>query len=279
MMRTRWSRLLYKRQPYPNNYMAEPQKRTFQKTHSTLYEINRLSQNISAVFIHFSVYYHVRGGKVSDLPFLILAAAAVFVAAVSRRDNIVRTTAQSAIVLSVAFLMTNILRTLVVGLEDSTVYLCSGILNIFFVLDATRCAVMNAKEPKFDAGNRPLKIEHVDILKIKDSTIPIFGYNAALLATILLISRLAGEMEAFFLLCFTFFWYFVIEHCVSSRNSPREFVFSAAIIAITSTIYTKLRRDLLCLFLTVQITLYLAGAAAVHALNCGKVLESYMHPR
>lgn len=267
MMKARWSRSLYQKQAYPNNYMSSPEKKVVYTNYDTMYEVNRLSKNISAIFMHFSVYYYIKKNSASPALFLILAAISICMFCMSRRVGTVHTVVQTCIILGIVFLVTTILKTLVDEISDDTVYLHFVVLSLFFIFDTTRCAVMNDTEHKTDLGDKPLTIEYVDILKIKEGSIPILGYNAALLSTIILTSRLNTNEDAFFLLCFTFFWYFVVEHSVRSKKRPAEFVFSALIIVLTSVIYLHILVDVFYVFATTQAVLYLTGLVSIHLVN------------
>lgn len=267
MEKQRWSRTLYTRQPYPNNYMETARRKQLQVNYDSMYEVNRLSKNVSAIFMHFSAYYHVKENAVHSAQFLLLATLSVFMFVLFKQALSPRTVAQAFVILSIVFLTTPILRTLVDEISNDTIYMHFVLLSLFFVFDTTRCAVMNDSESKLCIENRPLEVEHVDIFKVKTRHVPVVGYNAMLLSSILLTSRLNNDIDAFFVHCFTFFWYFIVEHGVRSRRRHFEFVLSLLIVTLTSIACIYVLVPVFYVFVAVQLVLYTAGFSIIYLVN------------
>ncbi|KAL0266024.1 UNVERIFIED_CONTAM: hypothetical protein PYX00_011741 [Menopon gallinae] len=205
MMKRGWTKNLYTKQPYPNNYMETPRRKSPETSYDSMYEINRLSKNVSAIFMHFSAYYHIKENGVHGAQFLLLSILSVLIFVFFRQTLSTRMVVQALIILSIVFLVTPALKTLVDEISDDTIYMHFVILSLFFIFDTTRCAIMSDPENRLCIGDRPLSIEHVDIFKIKTVQAPVVGYNAVLVSTILLTSRLNSDVDAFFVHCFTFF--------------------------------------------------------------------------
>lgn len=267
MEKQRWSRNLYTKQPYSNNYMETAHVRQLRVNYDSMYEVNRLSKNVSAIFMHFSAYYHVKKNAVHSAQFFLLITLSVFIFVFFKQTLSTRTVVQALIILSIVFLTTPILRTLVDEISDDTIYMHFVLLSLFFVFDTTRCAVMNEPESKPCIEDKPLEIEHVDIFKVKTTHIPVVGYNSMLLSSILLTSRLNSDIDAFFVHCFTFFWYFIVEHGVRSRRRRFDFVLSSLIVVMTSITCVYVLVPVFYVFIAVQLILYLTGFTIIHLMN------------
>eukprot|EP00866_Antonospora_locustae_P000602 jgi/Antlo1/602/2579 len=254
-------------------------RKQLQVNYDTMYELNRLSKNVSAVFMHFSAYYYVRKNTVHSAQFLLLSMLSIFIFVFFKQTLSTETVAQALIILSIVFLTTPILRTLVDEISDDTIYMHFVLLSLFFVFDTTRCAVMNDPERKPCIEDRPLEIEHVDIFKVKTTHVPVVGYNAMLLSSILLTSRLDNDIDAFFVHCFTFFWYFIVDHGARSRRRRFDFVLSLLIIILTSIACIYVLVIVFYVFIAVQIVLYLVGFIIIHLVNKLYCICDYRMPR
>ncbi|RVD92070.1 hypothetical protein TUBRATIS_14410 [Tubulinosema ratisbonensis] len=218
MLRRRWKKILYEDQPFPKNHF-KPKKTTKKISNQTsLPQILLLIQNILSVLIYFTFFYKIKTYSFTKLNFLFLFTNSL----VKRKKLKFKKILFSFTILGLIFVNIPIFKTLMCEIDDDTIYLHFIWLSFFYVIDKTKCTIMNEPEKPF-VIKVPLKIEDVDFLKEGKKNVPMLGYNTIILGTFLLISRLNSCTEAFFLIKFTLFQFFCLEERYLKKK--REFLF------------------------------------------------------
>lgn len=248
---------LYEKHENSNDHIVIKEPRIYRRDFDTMYDINRVSSKISAVFLNFIVFNHMKMSKTPIPVTLSVIISQLFIFYTLRSTVTADYVMNSIIIIAIVFLVCPILTTLVDEISDDTIYLFFIFLSIIFILDATRCAIYNDYEPPVELTDKPLKIECVDMfLRNQRHNTPILGYNAIYMSCILLISRLNDVYSAFLLQCFTFFWYFIIDHCSRSSRTPVEFVLSGMMFVIVCGMSYYTLPMLLYVYAATQIFLF-----------------------
>lgn len=227
MLKIEWRQILYEDQPFPKNYFKLMKRRKTNEKKKSMTEILLFLQNIASVFFYFVVYHQIK--QSSSLSYSVVSFIG-FYAFFNFRKFHVKRIFPCFVKFALIFVNVPIFKSLVSEIDDDTIYLHCVWLTFLFVLDKTKCSIMNLRTKKFKIKT-PLKIEHVDFLKESTKNIPFLGYNTVLMATFLLISRVSSSGNAFFLICFTLFWFIYLN----PKNVNRKFYLLITLFTIFYT--------------------------------------------
>lgn len=243
MIEGRWRKVLYEDQPYPKNYFKQKKQKSKPTKEIRLQEISLFLQNISSVIIYFCIFYQIKTQfkKVKKISAILSLSAILlfsfFNFKIKENKKITKKLFSCFTILTFVFVNVPIFKTLVYEIDDDTIYLHFVWLTFLFVIDRTKCTIMNAPEKKVKI-KVPLKIEFVDFLKESKWNVPMLGYNTIILAAFLLISRLDSSREAFLLICVTLFWFLCLEQKCARNKKEAFFVFLVFIFTFVLAFFT-----------------------------------------
>lgn len=244
MLRRKWKKVLYEDQPFPKNYFKFENKKEYKEKETSILQILLFIQNILSVFIYFIFFY-----KLKTYSFTPTNVIFFLVYSLKKRKEIkIKKIIFSFTILTLIFVNIPIFKSLMSEIDNDTIYLHFIWLSLLYIIDRTKCTIMNAPEKPFKI-KVPLKIEDVDFLKETNKHVPMLGYNTIILSTFLLISRLSNCEEAFLLIQFTLFQFFCLEEKYLEKKNDIFFLIFSFFYIFFNLFFINLKLSLVFLLL------------------------------
>lgn len=208
-----WRRCLYLDQKYPVNYM-EVHPTHKKRSIGEIYEdINRMVIRISIVMLTLSLFRIMISEDKLGMPkaswFSFISTLAE--SFLESRESVGINLKPSFMLLTFAYLLSPLIRTLTLDIHPSTLYVYFTTTQLLFVVDSVSSSIYNTGPcaPVKDEQT-PLTLEESINIPKRISSNQILGLTSYFLGFILLSSRFSESSSVFNLLCLTFMGYIIL---------------------------------------------------------------------
>ncbi|KAG5859384.1 putative phosphatidylinositol N-acetylglucosaminyltransferase [Encephalitozoon hellem] len=241
-----WKRCLYLQQEYPINYIEVRHVSRRRNVNEIYEDINRAIIRISVVVLFLSLF------KIMMLEDRLGMSKSSWFSFIStftenfleNRDDTGINLKPSFMLLTFAYLLSPLIRTLTLEIRPIPLYIYFAITQVLFIVDSVSASIYNTESPiEVKDEQTPLSLEESINIPKRISSNQILGLTSYFLGFILLSSRFSEPSSVFNLLCLTFMGYIILLNHMEHFGVHRSTAAIALVYVLISamTIFPDIR--------------------------------------